>query len=429
VEPRTANPQAGPPPFRFGATPRPSNRILSYWLPPAKLAQAIALARVRNLLAFLSPLLTMAALGMLLATGASARLARWAAGISPRRFVQGLVFLPVFLAFLWLVDLLPEAIGHAQSLRYGISVQPWGPWLLDRLKTLALTLFFGTLLLQLLGWLLARAPRTYWLWFWAASVPLLMLSVFVVPVLIEPLFEHFEPLGRTNPALVARLESVVKRTGMEIPPERMYRMRASEKTHALNAYVTGIGSTRRVVLWDTAIARLTPDEILFVFGHEAGHYVLGHITQGIVFTVALLFALLWLGSRLVRRALARFSAAWGIGGLGDWAVVPLLALVLAGLEFLAQPVENTFSRYLEHQADVYGQGVITGLVADPQLTAAEAFNVLGEVTLDDPDPSRLIEFWTYSHPSLKSRVRWAATHDLRPGPGWEAEGAATGPPA
>ena len=94
---------------------------------------------------------------------------------------------------------------------------------------------------------------------------------------IDPLFNKFEPLQKTNPELVARLEQVVEKGHMNIPPERMYLMKASEKVSTMNAYVTGFGNSKRVVVWDTSLQKGTPDEVLFIFGHESGHYVLNHI--------------------------------------------------------------------------------------------------------------------------------------------------------
>jgi Zn-dependent protease with chaperone function len=235
--------------------------------------------------------------------------------------------------------------------------------------------------------------------------------VFVAPVLIDPLFNKFEPLTASNPALVDRLEEVVTRGGVQIPPARMYLMKASEKVTALNAYVTGYGASKRVVVWDNTVAKATPDEISFIFGHELGHYVLNHIPATLVFLGVLLLIEFYLGYRGVKWLIARYGERWGIPSQHDWGALVVLLLVLSVLSFLSEPIVNGYSRMHEHEADVYGQEAIHGIVADPQSTAQQAFQLLGEVSLTDPNPSPFVEFWMFSHPSVSSRAAFAAAYN------------------
>ena len=205
-----------------------------------------------------------------------------------------------------------------------------------------------------------------------------------------------------DPALVAQLEQLSARSGIDIPPSRMYWMKASAKVTSLNAYVTGVGSSKRIVVWDTTIQKATPDEILFILGHEMGHYVLNHIYKGLAFAIAILFVVLWLGYHAVHWLVRRFGDAWQIHGVDDWAALAVLFLAFAVFSFFLEPIDNSFSRMQEHHADIYGQEAIHGIVANPQQTAQQAFQLLGEVGLDDPNPSHFVEFWTYSHPSIAS---------------------------
>src|SRR5262249_31169536 len=151
------------------------------------------------------------------------------------------------------------------------------------------------------------------------GLPILIFGVFIFPVIVEPLFFNFTPLANTQPQLAAELERVVTRAGQEIPLSRMYEMNASSKLNELNAYVTGLGSSRRVVVWDTTIARMTTPQIAFVFGHEMGHYVLGHVRDGVLFTAALLLVFLFIGSRLFVWIIARWGTSWALRGVTDWA--------------------------------------------------------------------------------------------------------------
>jgi STE24 endopeptidase len=172
------------------------------------------------------------------------------------------------------------------------------------------------------------------------------------------------------------------------------------------------------VVWDTSIAKATPDEISFIFGHEMGHYVLDHIYLGIAFAGLVMLVGFWVGFHCVQWLLRCFGAAWGVRDQQDWAALPVILMVLLTLTFLAEPVTNAFSRWEEHAADVYGQEAIHGIVVDPQAVAAQSFQVLGEESLDDPTHHPWVEFWTFSHPSILDRKAFAAAYDpWRPGVG------------
>ena len=360
---------------------------------------------------------SLAVLWLLLATRAAAALEGWAERIFRRRWLQGLLFFAAFVVVLTLASLPLDAFGHHVSLEYGISIQGWGSWLGDRGKALGLAVAIGAPVLLLFNWIVRRWPRRYWLGAWVVTLPLLMLSVFVSP-LVEPIFNQYEPLARNHPALVAELEKVVARTGTNIPPDRMFLMKASIKTNGLNAYVSGLGVTKRIVVWDTTAGRIPNDEVQFIFGHESGHYVLRHILKGLALSAVALFFIYLVCAGLAAWLARRFGVRWRLNRLDDGTeplasragfIVLLFVLSVAG--FVLAPVDNTVSRHFEHEADVYGQEAIHGIVADPQKTAVAAFNALGEAWLEDPNPSPFIEFWTYDHPSVQTRANFALHYD------------------
>ncbi|HWT66552.1 MAG TPA: M48 family metallopeptidase, partial [Terracidiphilus sp.] len=371
----------------------------AYILPPDKLAKAEALARIRTVLYFGDALWGLAVLWLLLETGAAARVAAWIEQRTSRRAAQGLQFFALLLVVLSLADLPIGAYAHWVSLQYGISVQSWGSWLADLGKALALTVGLGAPILLLFHWIVRKAPRRYWLWGWAAAVVLMVIGALIEP-LGEPIFNQFEPLAKSNPALVAKLEKVVARTGTSIPPERMYLMKASLKTNGLNAYVSGIGATKRVVVWDTTAGRIPDDEVLFIFGHESGHYVLRHIPKGLALGAVSMLLIFWLCARLADWLVRRRGARWGASSLSARSGFVVLLLVAAVANFALEPVDNAFSRHFEHEADVYGQEAVRGIVADPQQTAVRAFNDLGAAWLETPTPGPFIVWWSYSHPSI-----------------------------
>jgi Zn-dependent protease with chaperone function len=225
------------------------------------------------------------------------------------------------------------------------------------------------------------------------------------------MFHKFEPLSLKDPALSAALEQMVHRAGQTIPPERMFWMGAGEKTTELNAYVTGLGASKRIVVWDNTIAQMTTPQIVFVAGHEMGHYVLQHIWKGMAFAALILFILFYLGYRTVGWVLARWDGRWGIHGLDDWASLPVLLLLLSIFGFIVNPVDSAFSRHIEHQADQYGLEVTHGLTPDSAQTAAQSFQILGEVDLSDPEPNPIDVFLFYSHPRIPDRIRFALTYN------------------
>jgi STE24 endopeptidase len=191
----------------------------------------------------------------------------------------------------------------------------------------------------------------------------------------------------------------------------MYLMNASSKLNELNAYVTGIGASKRVVVWDTTVSRLTTPQILFVFGHEMGHYALGHMRKGIIFAAMLLLGFLFASFHTVRWVVGRFGSAWRVRSVADWASLPVLLLVLLICDFISTPIGNVYSRYLEHQADQYGLEVVHGIVPDSSEVAAQSFQILGEVDLEEPSPSWPVKIWFYTHPPIQERILFARTYD------------------
>ena len=225
------------------------------------------------------------------------------------------------------------------------------------------------------------------------------------------MFSKFDPLDKTNPELVTAIEKVTQRAGLSIPRDKMFLMRASEKTNQINAYVTGFGASKRVVVWDNTIKKTTQNETLFIFGHESGHYVLGHVRNGFLFFAAVFLAALYAAYRLLHALLERWGVAWKIYGAQDWASLAVLLLIFQILMFVGTPVESAFSRNQEHNADIYGLEVIHGIVPNSGEVAAHAFQVMGEADLADPNPPPFITFWLYSHPPLAERLLFAHTYN------------------
>ncbi len=406
------------------AAAAPARAQAAYSLPPEQLAKAVALSRIRITLGIAGAVWGMVFLWLLLATRGWAALERRMQGITDRAWMQRGLFFAAFIVITSLAGLPLDGLAHHFERAYGISVQGWGSWLSDNAKALGLALVLGTPILLLFQSVVRRRPRRYWLDAWAVTLPILAFLLFVEP-LFEPIFNHFEPLQKNHAALVNELEKVAVRTGTDIPPSRMYLMKASRKTNGLNAYVSGLGATKRIVVWDTTAGRIPDDEVLFIFGHESGHYVLDHIAKGFAGSAVGLFFLYWICAGSAASLLRRFGQGWGATdlqtpdsgpaegppGLDSCTGFVVLVFTISIAMFLTEPVSNAISRHFEHEADVYGQEAIHGIVADPQKTAVAAFNALGAAWLEDPHPNALVVFWLYDHPSIQQRAEFAAHYD------------------
>jgi len=382
-----------------------------YTLPPDKFAKSKALYELRGKLRIINVVYGLLILWAILRFGIGARLRNIAEPVSRWRLVQSWIFVPLLFLLMTVVTLPLDAYQQSVSRAYGLSVQGWGSWFGDQAKGFLVSIVLFTPAIWLWTALIRVSPRRWWFYTWLISIPCVVFVIFIAPVVIDPLFNKFEPLDKSNPQLVTAIEQVTQRGGLTIPRDRMYLMKASEKVTTLNAYVTGFGPSKRVVVWDTTIQKATTPETLFIFGHEMGHYVLKHIVIGIAFTAVGLFFGFYILYLVANWAFARYRERWHMRELWDWAALPMLLLIFSIISIVSDPIGNGISRQLEHNADVYGLEVTHGINPNPQEAAAHAFQVLGELSLSYPYPSRLVVFWYYDHPAIPDRVRFAHNYD------------------
>lgn len=350
-----------------------------------------------------------------LATGASAglrtRVRRWTGN---RWYPTVTLFLLLFVGLGFLIDLpLAYYAGYVRQHAFGLSNQTLGKWMGDQLKGFGLALAATALFAWVPFWLLAKSPRRWWLWTAALAVPLMVLLVVVAPIWIDPLFNDFGPMR--DRALEADILALAERAGID--GSRVFEVDKSVDTEAVNAYVTGLGGTKRIVLWDTLLAKLERRQVLFVMAHEMGHYVLGHVWKTLLALPLLVLAALWLVHRSSGALLARFGDRFGFRELGDVAAAPLLALLVGLFFFLVSPLVLATSRSLEREADRFG----LELTRDNR-AAAEAFVRLQQENLSHPRPGALYRTWRASHPPLGERIDfcngyrpWAEGEPLRYG--------------
>jgi len=386
-------------------------RISAYTLPPERHQEAHELNRIYFRYRVISFCLTLLVLGSILYSKLAVKFRDLAERVSSRRFVQSLIFTPLLVATLSLLEIPADAYIHRVSTQYGLSIQSWPAWFSDWSKQLLLTTMAATVFVWLLYAIIRKSPRRWWVYFWLASLPIVLFLAFIQPFVIDPIFDKFEPLAAKDPILANSLRRVALRAGEDIPVERMFWMQASEKTTTLNAYVTGFGASKRIVVWDTTIKQLNTSQIVFVAGHEMGHYILQHIAKGLLLSVLGSLLLFYAGYLIIGRFILGSFRRWGVRGVDDYASLPALLLLIVILVFICNPIVNATSRYFEHQADQYALEITHDLTPDSAQVGAQAFQALGYVGLSDPDPNPLNVFMFYDHPPISDRVQFCLAYD------------------
>jgi STE24 endopeptidase len=278
---------------------------------------------------------------------------------------------------------------------YGLSNQTLGKWFGDSVKSLLVGLVVGSLFLWVPFLLLKKSPRRWWLYTSILAVPFLFLIIVVTPIWIDPLFNDFGPMK--DRGLEQQILALADRAGIE--DSRVFEVNKSVDTKEVNAYVTGFAGTKRVVLWDTIIAKLTPPELLTVMGHEMGHYVLGHVPKSVAFFSILILVTLYLAHRTASYFLSRHSRRMGFDSLADVAALPLLLLLTNMFGFLASPIVLAYSRQNEHEADRFSLEITRD-----NRTFGTAFVKLQTENLGNPRPGLLYVLWRASHPPVGERI-------------------------
>lgn len=372
-----------------------------YPMSPERKAQLISYSRFVNIWRFVEFFLSVGVLCLILFTGFSAKLRQWA-GVARKRFL--VVWL--FLVLLVTVDYLLNFPFHVYRSfvvegQYGFVNQTFVQWLSEDLLGLLISMVIGVIPVWFLYWVISKSRR-WWMWVALGAIPFTVLMIVIVPVVIAPMFNKYEPLK--DKALEAEILGLAAKAGIE--GSDVFQVDASKQSSKINAYVTGLFGTKRIVLYDTMIDNFDTDEIRFVMGHEMGHYLMQHIWKGLALAIVFIAFALWLTNRTIHPVINRFKRRFGFDHLGDIASLPLILLFLTILSFLFNPVFNGYSRYMERQADKYAMD-ISEISGDE---AAVAFEKLSVFNLSDPDPHPVIEFWFYSHPALNKRIKFVQSY-------------------
>jgi STE24 endopeptidase len=309
-------------------------------------------------------------------------------------WAAALVFGALVVFVTWLVQT-PLAYwrGYLHEHRWGFSSQTRSDWLVDRLKGLGVGVVLTAVPLFLLIAIVHAFPD-WWPAVAAVGAALFVIVVgFVAPVLLEPVFNHFDPLP--DEALATELRQMADRAG--VPVRDVLVADASRRTTKHNAYVSGLGKTRRVVVWDTLLMRGEPGEVRLVVAHELGHRRFRHVARWTVISMALVAAfivVLW--ASLEWDALLR---AIGASGPGDPRVIPFVLFLGSVLELAVQPFANAISRRWERDCDRFS----LELTGDRE-AYERTHHLLALENLGDLDPPKPIYVFFASHPTARERL-------------------------
>lgn len=352
-------------------------------------------SRYRSFLSFIAiPYEWLIYLGVLW-FGLSKLFKQFGEGISKKRIVVVPLYIILLTAFTWLLTFPLHYWARSLSVKYGINTQSFSGWMKDEMISFWIDILLTSLIIGVLYALMNRFKKKWWLIAWGLMVPYLAFMMYIQPVVIDPLYNDFTSL--TDKELEEEILSMADKA--HIPADRVFEVNMSEKTNAMNAYVSGIGDNLRIVLWDTTLNKLDDDEVLFIMAHEMGHYVMDHLYGNLVGALATSFIGLYLAYRLLGKMIRKWGDSWGIHSESDLASLPALLLLFSIMSFIASPVELAVSRHAEMEADEYAIEMTSDVDA-----AIGSFQTLTVNSLNEVNPPFIVKYFKYGHPTMMERL-------------------------
>ena len=347
-----------------------------------------------------------ALLVVLLVTGWTGKLRDWSyLGASQHYFFAVFLYVLMFSVIAKLLGAPFDFVGFRLEHQYHLSNQRLRSWLWDECKGWLVNLVLGAVMVEIVYAIIRIAPQRWWIIAWAVFVGLFLLMAQLAPVVLLPIFYKFKPLE--NDGLRERLTKLGERAGTRV--RGVYEWKLSEKSKKANAALTGMGSTRRIILSDTLLEHYTDDEIEAILAHELGHHVHRHILKSIFTQVGITFLGFWLVNQVLRFVIGRNWFPVLGSRLYDFANLPLIVLVVTVLSFLLMPALNAISRRHEREADRYAWGNISAIA--PFVSSMQK---LADQNLAEREPSKFVEWLFHSHPSIGKRIAaaesWASKH-------------------
>ena len=316
--------------------------------------------------------------------------------------LAGLVFFAVIGLIEMLADI-PFDYYHSFVIedRYGFNTKTLKIWISDLIKSLLLIIVLGGFLLSALLLMLKYAGMNWWIWAWVVFLSFQLLMTVLYPTVIAPFFNKFTPLEENN--LKADIEQLAKKEGIEI--EGIYQMDATRRTRHTNAYFSGLGKAKRIVLFDSLIQSHSQEEVLSILAHEIGHLKKNHIKKQLVISSIVSLLLFFMASELITWRVIYES--FGFSSTPHYVGLFLVGILWEPVSFFLSPIGMAISRKFEREADFYSIEITKS--AKPLSTALKK---MAKENLSNLKPHPLYVFFNYSHPPLLERIEYLEAHDM-----------------
>ena len=278
--------------------------------------------------------------------------------------------------------------------KYGFNTMTGRLWLVDFLKSLGLSTVLTSFLVSAGLWLVQSSPEHWWIWVWCFFLFFSLFVMYVSPYVIEPLFNKFTPVGEEK--LEEGIRAILQKVGITV--KRVFKMDASKRSRHTNAYFSGIGRVKRIILYDTLIEKMSHDEILAVLAHEAGHWKKKHVLKMIVAVEIISFVALYLSFVILRTDF--LASLFRIRNATFFARLVVLAFIGDIISFPFTPLASYISRRFERESDRFA----CGLTENPE-AMANALIELSKDNLSNLHPHPVYAAFYYSHPPVMQRIR------------------------
>lgn len=320
-------------------------------------------------------------------------------------FKSGILYGVIYFTIVFLINIpinyyASFYLGH----KYGLSNQTFLRWIELNIKGFLINNLIIVLFLWLPYFLMIKSPRTWWLQIGVLMIPIMLFMVFISPLVIDPMFNTYTSIE--DERLGQEISKLLEKAG--ISDASIYRVDKSKDTKTMNAYMTGIGKSKRIVLWDTTIDNLEEREVLCITAHEIGHYISGHIWKNILLASGGTLLMMYLVYLTANWILEHSYSSFGFRNIFNYASIPLFILIINFYSFLGNPIMNYVSRYMEREADAYEI-----ILTKDREGAISAMEKLYKESLGLPRPSNLYKIWYHTHPTLEERVEFYQNYKVK----------------
>lgn len=352
-------------------------------------------SKIRNFIFLLTKPLEWFIFFFVLLMGLSRVFERWSSRPSKWAIIQVPIYVFLLSFFMFLVMLPIRYFSYIVSVNYGISIQSVQQWFVGAMLDFCVDFIPTLLMVSILYFFIRKARQRWWIYVWLVTIPFTLFFAYIQPVIIEPIFNDFSAIE--NKELEQKILALADEA--DIPAERVYEVKMADQTNAMNAYVSGIGKNTQIVLWDTTLANLSEEEILFVMAHEMGHYAHKDIYKDLTIDFVISFFIFWLIAKLMKNIIHNNGSVLNIKRLEGIHSLPLYFLLSSILFFAVSPLYTAISRHQEIKADNYAIELV-----EDEGAGISTFQALAKSNLNEANPPLIVKWFRYSHPPLVDRI-------------------------